>query len=190
LAKCSHTQEQEEFMTYHTYIGILLIDDLLHMDKEPADPADAIAYSVRGTNGIQQVMEDYEAKARNQATIPWLDSEVAMLTMQATDDNYQPVIEHLRQGRRVAYTTPNRQNTLLEFILPTTTLENAGALRVRPFQRRNDPTPVRPDKRRQLIAVPHQLVPTISHFHHQGLAHAGESRMLKTLYLRYWWCGM
>jgi hypothetical protein len=99
-------------------------------------------------------VEDYETKAGLQATIPWPDSEVAMLTLQATDDNYQPVIEHLRQGRRVAYTTPNRQNALLEFILPTTTLENAGALRVRPFQRPNVPTPIRPDKRRQLIAVP------------------------------------
>jgi hypothetical protein len=135
-------------------------------------------------------VEDYETKAGLQATIPWPDSEVAMLTVQTTEDNYQPVIEHLRQGRRVAYTTPNRKNSLLEFILLTTTLRNAGALRVRPLQRRNDPTPIRPDKRCQLITVPHRLVPTILHFHHQGLAHAGESQMLKTLHLRYWWCGI
>jgi hypothetical protein len=66
-------------------------------DGEPANPADAIPYSVRGTNGIRQLVEDYETKAGLQATIPWPDSEVAMLTAQATDDNYQPIIEHLRQ---------------------------------------------------------------------------------------------
>jgi hypothetical protein len=64
-------------------------------DGEPADPADTIPYSVHGTNGIQQLAEDYEGKAGLQATIPWPDSEVAMLTVQATDDNYQSVIEHL-----------------------------------------------------------------------------------------------
>jgi hypothetical protein len=49
-----------------------------------------------------------------------------MLIVRATDDNYQLVIEYLRQGQRVADTTLNRQNALLEFILPTTTLGNAG----------------------------------------------------------------
>jgi hypothetical protein len=119
-------------------------------------------------------VEDFETKAGLQATIPWPDSEVAMLTVQAADDNHQPVdsvIEHLRQGRRVADTTPTRQNVLLEFILPATTLGNAGALHL--FVR-NDSY-----KRRQLIAVP-----TI------GVAHVGKSRTFKTLHLRYWWCGM
>jgi hypothetical protein len=92
-------------------------------------------------------------RASNAKTTPMdskvnVKSEVAMLTVQATDDNYQLVIEHLRQGRCVAYTNPNRQNALLEFILPTTTLGNARAFCVRTFQRRNDPTPFCPDKRR------------------------------------------
>jgi hypothetical protein len=39
-------------------------------DGEPADPADAIPYSVHGTNGIRQLAEDYEAKEGLQATIP------------------------------------------------------------------------------------------------------------------------
>jgi hypothetical protein len=74
------------FTRYHTYTGTLLIDALLHVDevlmKSPQ------IQPMPSHNGIRQLVEDYEAKAGLQVTIPWPFSEVAVLTVQYA--SYRP----------------------------------------------------------------------------------------------------
>jgi hypothetical protein len=88
-------------MRYHTYIGILLIDDLLHIDEElmkspliqpmPSHTRSVELTAFDNSWRTTRIKQDFKQPSLGQAI----------------DDNYQADIEHLRQGRRVAYTTPN-----------------------------------------------------------------------------------